>query len=151
PADSVAVLTEWVKMGAPWPVQTAKVENDSWKKHWAFRPVQSPPIPPGGGEPIDAFVRAKLTEKGMSPNPPADRPTLVRRLFIDLIGLPPTPEKADAFVNDPAPDAVEKLVDRLLASPHFGERWGRYWLDLARYADNRGYVGVNVERTYPYA
>ena len=89
--------------------------------------------------PIDAFVLARLEKEGLAPSPEADRTTLIRRLTLDLTGLPPTPEEVDAFLNDPAPDAYEKVVDRLLASPHYGERWGRWWLDAARYADSDGY------------
>ena len=100
--------------------------------------------------PIDAFVLAKLEEKGLAPSKPADRRTLIRRVSFDLIGLPPTPEEVEAFLNDPSPDAYEKVVDRLLASPHYGERWGRDWLDLARYSDTKGYV-FTEERRYPYS
>ena len=89
--------------------------------------------------PIDAFILARLEEKGIQPNPPADKITLLRRASLDLIGLPPTPEEAQAFLADQSPDAFAKVVDRLLASPHYGERWGRHWLDLARYADSNGF------------
>jgi hypothetical protein len=112
--------------------------------HWAFvRPVR-PEVPEvagreGGPNPIDAFIRARLEAEGIEPSPEADRFTLVRRLYIDLTGLPPKPAEVDAFVGDTAPGAYERLVDRLLASPHFGERWARWWLDLARYADSNGY------------
>jgi hypothetical protein len=100
--------------------------------------------------PIDAFVRAKLQAAELKPAPEADRYTLARRLYLDLIGLPPTPEEADAFVTDPAPDAYERLVDRLLASPHYGERWARRWLDLARYADTNGYEKDRPRSIWPY-
>src|SRR5205085_6623428 len=89
--------------------------------------------------PIDAFVLARLEADGVTPSPQADRPMLIKRLYYDLLGLPPKPEEVDVFVTDQAPDAYEKLVDSLLASPHFGERWGRHWLDAARYADSDGY------------
>ena len=89
--------------------------------------------------PIDAFVLARLESEGLAPSPEADRETLARRLSLDLVGLPPTPAEMDAFLADTSPDAYEKLVDRLLASPHYGERWARPWLDLARYADTNGY------------
>jgi hypothetical protein len=112
------------------------------KKWWAFQPVTRP-APPAAGDwaktDIDRFILAKLSEKGISPNPPADRVTLIRRVTQDLIGLPPTPEEVQAFVSDPSPQAFEKVVDRLLASPHYGERWARHWLDLARYADSEGF------------
>ncbi len=111
--------------------------------HWAWhRPVR-PPVPavrsPQPANPIDAFVRARLEAAGLPPAPPASREQLIRRATFDLTGLPPTPEEIDAFVRDPSPDAWERVVDRLLASPHYGERWGRHWLDLARYADSNGY------------
>ena len=112
------------------------------KKWWAFQPVTRP-VPPAAGEwaksDIDRFVLAKLNEKKISPNPQTDRVTLIRRVTQDLIGLPPTPEEVQAFVTDQSPQAFEKVVDRLLASPHYGERWARHWLDLARYADSEGF------------
>src|SRR5262249_45269470 len=92
----------------------------------------------------------RLEKAGLKPSPRADRYTLVRRVYLDLIGLPPTPEEADRFVNDPAPDAYEQLVDRLLASPHYGQRWARRWLDLARYADTNGYEKDRPRSIWPY-
>ena len=89
--------------------------------------------------PIDSFILARLEKEGVAPSPEADRATLIRRLSLDLLGLPPSPQEVDEFVADQRPDAYEQLVDRLLASPHYGERWGRHWLDLARYADSNGY------------
>ncbi len=122
----VEVLRRWIAEGA------------EYKEHWAWsKPVRADR--PAAGHPIDAFVRARLAASGLAPSPEADRPTLIRRLSLDLIGLPPTPAEVDAFASDPAPDANERLVDRLLASPHFGEKWARLWLDLARYADSTGY------------
>ena len=100
--------------------------------------------------PVDAFVLARLEAKGIAPSPPADRRTLIRRATIDLWGIPPTPEEVEAFEADPAPDAFARLIDRLLASPRYGERWGRHWLDVARYADTKGYV-FTQERRYPYS
>jgi hypothetical protein len=158
PLDPAAVeaLTAWVKMGAPWPagaeqgrpLSVAEVRA----KHWSFRPVQKPTVPAvqDAAGPIDAFVLSALRAKGLSLAPPADKRTLIRRVTFDLLGLPPSPEEVEAFVNDAAPDAYEKLVDRLLASPHYGERWGRHWLDVARYSDTRGYV-FQEERRYPYS
>src|SRR5205085_10488908 len=99
---------------------------------------------------MDSFVLARLEAAGLRPSPPADRATLARRLYLDLIGLPPTPAEADAFINDPSPNAYEKLVDRLLASPHYGERWARRWLDLARYADTNGYEKDRPRSIWPY-
>jgi cytochrome c553 len=163
PKEAVETLAVWVKMGAPWPA-AAKVregDDESWKRHWAFKPVGRPESPAlkdsalaaRAAEPsVDPFVFAKLEAKGLHPNPPADRRTLLRRATFDLTGLPPTQEEIAAFLADPAPDdaAFGKAVDRLLASPAYGERWGRLWLDVARYADTKGYV-FNEERRYPYA
>ncbi|MCX7702194.1 MAG: DUF1549 domain-containing protein, partial [Gemmataceae bacterium] len=114
--------------------------------HWAFRPVQRPALPEvrSTGQtwvrnPVDRFILARLEHEGLTPSPEADRRTLIRRLLLDLIGLLPTPEEVEDFVADPRPDAYERLVERLLASPHHGERWGRHWLDVARYGDSNGY------------
>ena len=140
----IAVLDKWIAQGAQYAV------------HWAFvKPVQAPPpqIPNPKSEirnPLDAFIRARLEKENLQPSPEADKYTLVRRVSLDLIGLPPTPEEADAFVQDTAPDAYEKLVDRLLASPHYGERWARRWLDLARYADTNGYEKDRERTIWPY-
>ncbi len=114
------------------------------RKYWAFQKVVRPPVPQvsdnkWSANPIDAFILAKLQAKGLKPNPTADRVTLLRRVSFDLIGLPPATEEIDAFVNDKAPNAYEKVVDRLLSSPHYGERWARHWLDLARYAESEGF------------
>lgn len=117
--------------------------------HWAFRPIRSVQTP-AGRNPIDFFIRKKLSEKKLNPSPAADRPTLIRRLSLDLLGLPPTPEEVDAFTADKAPGAYERLVDRLLASPHFGERWGRHWLDRARYSDSNGYTIDSPRSIWPY-
>ena len=115
------------------------------RTHWSFRPVSSVTLPvvrdaAWSANAIDRFVLAKLEAAGLTPSPDADRITLLRRATFDLTGLPPTPEEIDAFGSDHAPDAWEKVVDRLLASPSYGERWGRHWLDVARYADTKGYV-----------
>src|SRR5205814_778511 len=121
---------------------------------WSFQPVRRPEPPAvRRGDwvrnPLDAFVLARLEAKGLDPSPEADRRTLVRRLSFDLIGLPPTPEEVEAFVNDPRPDAYERLVDRLLASPHYGERWARHWLDVARFGESSGYEHDN-DRPHAY-
>ena len=157
PADAVAVLTQWVNMGAPYPEATGVQAVADSRKHWAFQPVKDPPLPqlrnPGAGEvrnEIDRFVLAKLEEKGLTQAPRADRRTLIRRAYFDLLGLPPTADEVEAFEKDNSPQAFEKLVDRLLASPHYGERWARYWLDVARYADTKGYVFAE-DRNFPYA
>src|SRR5205814_6871271 len=120
--------------------------------HWAFRPPREPAIPAKdpAESPIDAFLRAELGRRGLPLAPLLDKRTLIRRATFDLTGLPPTPEEVEAFVNDDTPDAYEKLIDRLLASPHYGERWGRHWLDVARYADNKGYVFFEGKE-YPWA
>ncbi|HEV3260230.1 MAG TPA: PSD1 and planctomycete cytochrome C domain-containing protein [Gemmataceae bacterium] len=155
PPAAVATLTSWVKMGAPWPETKGAVTSRAaaWKKHWAFQPVRKPALPvvknPAWiASPVDAFILARLEGKSLTPARPADRRTLIRRASFDLTGLPPTPEEIAAFEADPAPDAFAKVVDRLLASPHYGERWGRYWLDVARYADTKGYV-FDQERPFP--
>ncbi len=159
--QDVENLTVWVRKGAPWPETAGKDTNrtptvaEVRARHWAFQPVRQPAIPAvqdakGGRNPIDAFVLAGLKTKGMPPSPLADRRTLIRRATFDLHGLPPTPEEVEAFVSDPAPDAFNRLLDRLLASPRYGERWGRHWLDVARYADTKGYV-FQEERRYPFS
>jgi hypothetical protein len=152
PADATAVLTEWVKAGAAFPDDAAKDPTVDPKKHWAYQPVKAPAVPqvPNVASPIDAFVRAKLEEKGLAPATPADRRTLIRRAYYDLIGLSPTADEVEAFAKDRAPDAYERLIDKLLASPQYGERWGRYWLDIARYADSKGYI-LTQERSFAFS
>jgi hypothetical protein len=136
-----ALLRTWIEQGAPWPDELAGAE--SFESHWAFQRVKSPATPSvkdaGVRNPIDAFVLARLAARGLAPSAEADKATLLRRLHLDLLGLPATPEDLQAFLTDSRPDAYERLVDRLLASPHFGERWGRHWLDLARFAESDGY------------
>ncbi len=147
----IADLTAWVKMGAPHPdsgnveaLQTrSRVDLAEGRAHWAFRPLNKPPTPAVADaahvrNPIDAFLQSALEARGLSPLGPADKRLLIRRATFDLIGLPPTPEEIDAFLADDSADAFEKVVDRLLESPHYGERWGRHWLDIARYADSNG-------------
>ena len=114
------------------------------RAHWSFQAVHRPPVPQVRAAnrvrtPVDAFVLAKLEERGLGFSPPAERRDLIRRVTFDLLGLPPTPIEVDAFVADPAPDAYERLIDRLLSSPHYGESWGRMWLDLVRFAETAGY------------
>ena len=147
-AEEIATLTSWIDQGAKWsenqPVVTQEVAPSKQEQHWSFHPVRRPTAPRVRRQawvrnPIDAFVLAKLESKGISPAPEADRATLIRRLSLDLLGLPPTPTEVDAFLSDTRPDGYRRLVDRLLESPHYGERWGRHWLDLARYADSNGY------------
>jgi hypothetical protein len=148
--EAVAALTEWVKMGAPYPEATPTTNAPDARKHWAFQPLTSSAVPSPGPNPIDAFVLARLRDKGLSPAPRGDRRTLIRRAYFDVTGLPPTFEEIEAFEKDQSPDAWEKVIDRLLASPHYGERWARYWLDVARYADTKGYV-FTEDRNFPYA
>ena len=156
PPGEIEVLVRWVEMGAPWPgSEKAGAEGASWKSHWAFQRLSDPPAPgvkhpKNARSPVDAFVLEELEKRGMSPSPRADRRTLIRRVAFDLTGLPPTPEEVRAFEEDPSADAYERLVDRLLASPRYGERWGRHWMDVARYADTKGYV-FTAERRFPYA
>ena len=159
-AQQIADLEAWVKMGAPDPrtngtAVLASPAAEAAKQHWAYQPVQSPQPPAVKNSkwvqsPIDRFILSKLEAKDLKPSSRADKRTLIRRATFDLIGLPPTPAEVEAFVADRSPDAFAKLVDRLLASPHYGERWARYWLDVARYADTKGYV-FEEERRYPFA
>jgi hypothetical protein len=160
PDEQVSLLTRWVAIGAPWPTGTGSPKivataKDPAGEHWAFRRVRPIPPPPVKDRswvatPVDAFILVRLEAKGIAPSRPADKRTLIRRATIDLWGIPPTPEEVEAFEADAAPDAYARLIDRLLASPHYGERWGRHWLDVARYADTKGYV-FTQERRYPYA
>ncbi len=139
--DQIAALKAWIDEGAPWPDSAKGVEV---QKHWAYVKPVRPPVPAVHEQnwvrnPIDAFVLARLEKEDLKPSPEASRETLIRRVTLDLIGLPPSPKEIDAFVNDKSAGAYERLVDRLLANPHYGERWARPWLDLARYADTNGY------------
>jgi len=164
PEPAVSILRQWVGLGAPWPVDTANrtapgrvstaIAADQ-PAHWAFQPVRRS-VPPSVKDrrwvrsPVDGFVLARLEAAGLTPSPPADKRTLIRRATIDLWGIPPAADDVEAFEADPAPDAFAHLVDRLLSSPRYGERWGRHWLDVARYADTKGYV-FTQDRRYPYA
>ncbi len=141
-AEQVATLKAWAEQGAKWPDEFAGKEPAD--DHWAFKPVNRPESPRGAAHPVDAFVLAKLSDKGLSLAPEADRRSLFRRLHLDLTGLPPAPNEIAAFLKDTSANAYEKLVDKLLASPHFGERWGRHWLDLARFAESDGYENDNL-------
>ena len=140
--DQIAILRKWIEQGAP------------IEQHWALRPIRRPAVPIVDSSwprnEIDAFILAKLTDQKIAPSPEATPYTLIRRVYLDVLGLPPTPAEVEAFVGDQSPDAYEKMVDRALASPHYGERWGRHWLDQARYADTNGY-SVDAERSmWPY-
>ncbi len=152
--DEIDALSQWIKMGAPWPGSDKAVKkgefqiSDKDRAHWAYQAVKRPTAPEVKDKawvrnPIDAFILGKLEAKGLAPAPPASKQEIARRLYYDLTGLPPTPKDIEAFVNDAASDAYEKLVDKLLASPHYGEKWARHWLDLVRYAETNSYERDN--------
>jgi len=150
-AEQITVLRAWIDQGVAW--DEALLPSLAGRPdHWSFRPVVRPPVPTVAGAnartPVDAFLAAKHRELGLTPVAEADRRTLIRRVSLDLLGLPPTPEEVDAFVADDSPDAWQRLTERLLASPHYGERWGRHWLDLARWAESEGYES---NHTRPFA
>ena len=142
-ADGIATLRRWIEQGA------------TYESHWAFLPLNAAPPPKVKNRawvrnPIDQYILARLESEGIQPSPETGRPTLIRRLYLDLLGLLPSPEEVAAFVADPTPNAYEKLVDRTLANPHYGERWGRHWLDQARYADSNGYSIDSARAMWPY-
>src|SRR5262249_45420546 len=142
-AAEIELLRRWIKEGAP------------YERHWTLAPLRQPPVPDvrdgqWGNNAVDRFILARIEAAGLKPSADADRTTLIRRLTLDLTGLPPTPDEVDAFVSDKSPDRVERLVDRLLASPHFGERLAAYWFDLVRYADTVGYHGDQEHPIFPY-
>src|SRR5437867_2295173 len=162
--QEIADLTAWVKIGAPWPVlgkapqpatkAMAYVIRPEQRAFWSFQPIHTPALPEVKDtswvkSSIDRFILARLETQRLKPVEAADKRTLIRRANFDLTGLPPTPEEVEAFLNDSSPDAFAKVVDRLLASPHYGERWGRYWLDVARYGEDDG-RGLSQE-SYPNA
>ncbi|HBI44416.1 MAG TPA: hypothetical protein DDY78_16415 [Planctomycetales bacterium] len=158
-ADEAASLRQWIDDSAPWPRGVTVVAdkpapaNDDW---WSLRPLSRPAVPAvkdkaWGRTPIDAFVLAAMEARGLHPSPPADKTKLLRRVTFDLIGLPPTPEEIEAFLGDNSKNAYEKVVDRLLASPRYGERWGRHWLDVVHYADTHGYdKDKRRDHAWPY-
>lgn len=153
PADEIAILERWVSLGAPWPdedtpaTETSAPEfhlQERVAEHWVWQPISSPQIPQvqDAAWPVDAldhFILKRLEQADLHPAGDAAKSALLRRLYFDLIGLPPTPTQTAQFLDDPSPDALPQLVDQLLQSPHFGERWGRHWLDLVRYAESRGH------------
>ncbi len=158
-SEAILAIETWIKMGAPWPVESASSAPakaaDAWKTHWALQPVTKPELPPvvrgaWPRSPLDFFVLNKLEARGLAPSEPAARRILIRRATFDLTGLPPEAPEIDAFVADQSPGAFDRVVERLLASPHYGERWGRHWLDVARYADTKGYL-FTQDRNYPNA
>jgi cytochrome c553 len=165
PAAVLADLDAWIKMGAPWPDAPAVAAADGGMRpagapisaadraFWSFRPIADPPLPAVKDrawprKPLDHFILAKLEAKGLRPVRPADKRALIRRVTFDLVGLPPTPAEVDAFLADESPQAFARVVDRLLASPHYGERWARYWLDVARYAEDQAHTFQ--ARLYPH-
>lgn len=161
PADQIAILENWVATGA----KTARPEPESIppglgiseeeRGYWAFRPIGDPQPPEVADTsrirtPIDAYLLARMQEKGLVFSPDADRSVLIKRAYLDLVGLPPTQSQVEAFVKDPSENAYEKLIDELLDSENYGERWGRHWLDVAGYADSEGYTNDDVVRKYAY-
>ncbi len=151
PDREITILEKWLELGAPWPENSPIVVPSKSKQHWAFQPIRKPTIPAHNQlQPIDYFIQLTLNKNRLKPSPAADRRTLIRRMTFDLHGLPPTPDEIESFVNDPESNAEERLIDRLLASPRYGERWGRHWLDVARYADNKGYIFFE-QQEYPWA
>src|SRR5262249_30791 len=145
--EDIEILREWIAAGASYdgaqpsksiPVTVRPITAEE-RSYWAFQRPKRVPPPAGAANPIDAFLLAAMKSKGLIPAARADRRTLIPRAYLDLTGLPPSPEEVEAFVKDPAPDAWPRLVDRLLASPHCGERWARHWLDLVRFADSDGF------------
>lgn len=164
PEAEIATLTKWVAMGAPWPEEDADAVSSDMEfdleerraAHWCWQPIQNPALPKVNKtdwprQAFDLFILAKLEEKGLTPAAPADRRTLVRRAYFDLIGLPPSSEEVEAFVNDNSLNAFAKVIDHLLDSPHFGERWARHWMDLARYAETYGHeFDYSLPHAYKY-
>jgi mono/diheme cytochrome c family protein len=147
--EQIALIKRWIDAGAQWPeAASVKIEQ-----HWAFVKPSKPNVPATKfktNNPIDNFVFAMLEKQGLQPSPEADKATLLRRLSLDLTGLPPSPKEVDEFLSDKSPTAYQKVVERLLASPHYGERWGRWWLDAARYADTNGYEKDRARSIWPY-
>ncbi len=157
--EQVELIGRWIDKGA----KTLRAEpekldanyfTEEERAHWAFQPLTRPGVPKVTGSkvklqnPIDAFIAAKLKENKLTFSPEADKATLIRRATFDLTGLPPTPAEVDAFLADTSPEAYDKVIDRLLASPHYGERWGRHWLDVAGYADSEGITPADAVRKY---
>jgi len=153
----VAAVTQWIKLGAPWPQEAAAraTRKDAARRHWAFQPVRDPPVPaaPASGSPnaIDAFIEQQRARVGLAGSPRADRRTLARRVSFGLTGLPPSSEEVAALEREPHEGAYEQFVERLLARPQYGEHWGRHWLDVARYSDTKGYVYAREQRTWVHA
>ena len=152
--EQISLIRAWIDQGADWP-DGVGADVDSLETHWAYKRPVRPTLPSGlrqtwGRNPIDAFVLARLEREKLAPSVEADKARLFRRVSLDLIGIPPTVEEVDAFLSDERPDAYERVVKRLLASPRYGERWARPWLDLARYADSNGYQADQYREVWPY-
>lgn len=149
--EQVGVLRAWIDQGARWPVGIGGASEDPIRSHWSFRPVQRPAVPKMAGaqaevlNPIDAFIRERLGKEGLEPSAEADKGTLIRRLYLVMLGVPPTPEEVRKYGTDSTPGAFERLVDRVLEDPRYGERWGRHWLDVIRFAESNGFE-TNRER-----
>jgi mono/diheme cytochrome c family protein len=151
--EQIGLLRAWIDQGLPWPDDGKGDANTAAAKLWSLQPIVRPGIPKTNNtvwvrNPIDAFILSKLEKENVSPSPEADRLTLIRRVYLDLLGLPPSEAEMQTYENNQQPDAFEQMVDRALQSPHYGERWGRYWLDLARYADTDGF---EEDRGRPFA
>ena len=134
----IATLRKWIEDGPKWPDEHAGVDLDR-RSHWAWQPIQRPELPPSNNDPIDAFLGVKLAEKNLKAAGPADDRVWLRRVYFAIIGLPPSPDEIHEFLSDRSPERRERVVDRLLESPRFGERWARHWMDLVRYAESRGH------------
>src|SRR5262245_17237253 len=159
--EQVDLIGRWIAAGAktarPEPAEVSRAFQltEEERSFWAYQPIRQPPVPAVKNvdrvrTPMDAFLLAKLEEKRLSFSADADKLTLLRRACFDLLGLPPTPEQVEEYFHDARPDAYERLIDRLLASPHYGERWARHWLDIAGYADSDGYTEADPPRPYAY-
>src|SRR5690606_17746747 len=156
----VAILREWITRGAPDPREetlpaSPPDESPTGKDFWAYQPPRQPSLPSvrdadWARGAIDQFILAQLEGRDLTPAPDAHRAALLRRVYFDLIGLPPSPEEIQAFVDDPSPQAFERVVDHLLRSPQFGERWGRHWLDVARFAESVTLRGLVFENAWRY-
>ena len=158
PAHELEIIRQWIAQGAktarpePASLEKGPIITEEERSHWSFQPVKRPDAPTveGVAGPIDAFLATAMRKEGLDFAPEADRPTWIRRVSLNLTGLPPTPEEVEAFLADTSPVAFEKVVDRLLDSPAYGERWGRHWLDVAGYADSNGYTEVDSARPHAW-
>ncbi|MEK6247619.1 MAG: DUF1549 domain-containing protein, partial [Planctomycetales bacterium] len=161
-SPEISALVKWINEGAAWPesaaVSSAPIDRleEIRQTHWSFQPIRRPQPPASGDDwiqnDVDRFVLARIKEAGLVPSERTDRRTLLRRAYFDLLGFPPTYEEVEAFLADESTDAWEVLIDRLMSRPEYGQRWGRHWLDVARYSDTKGYVGAtDSDPRYPFA